>query len=99
MIGFPKPPSRLQERMRRQHDKRALQFAFVQAVWKRDEGKCRRCDRRVFRTLCLEPRRGEVHHRRGRNVAPEDRFNPDAAVLLCAECHEKVQLRKVPCPQ
>ncbi len=60
---------------------------FRNAVWKRDGGRCRHCERRVVRTLELIPEAGHVHHRRGRNVAPEDRYNVHEAVLLCARCH------------
>jgi hypothetical protein len=49
----------------------------------------------VIRTLALVPNRGEVHHRRGRNVAPESRYDAGQCLLLCAECHDKVTRKLV----
>jgi 5-methylcytosine-specific restriction endonuclease McrA len=72
---------------------------FRAAVWKRDEGKCRICRRLVKRTLALDPLRGEVHHLRGRNVAPEDRYNVKRALLLCLECHGKAGRKEVKVPK
>ena len=83
----PKPRRRVLDRVaeRRERDRRA--GAFRNAVWQRDGGHCRACQRKVFRTLELVPSRGEVHHCRGRNVAPEDKYTVSRAVLLCAVCH------------
>lgn len=83
----PKPQRRVVDRIA---EKRALEAkgrAFRKAVWERDEGCCRHCGRVVIKTLEHVPNRGEVHHRRGRNVTPENRFNVDEAVLLCLEDH------------
>ena len=87
MIGFPKPRRKLVDRVadKRRTDMRGQ--AFRNAVWIRDDSRCRHCGRLVRRTLELLPERGEVHHRHGRNVRPEDKYNPDMAVLLCARCH------------
>lgn len=71
---------------------------FRAAVWKRDEGKCRLCARKVKRTLALDPLRGEVHHLRGRRVAPEDRYTVSRALLLCASCHQKAGRHEVKVP-
>jgi len=65
------------------------------AVWKRDGAKCRACGRKVFRMLDLLPERGEVHHRRGRRVAPEHRYSVDQCVLLCRGCHERAQRHEI----
>ena len=73
--------------------------AFRAAVWKRDGGKCRICHRLVKRTLDLEPLRGEVHHLRGRNVTPADRYNVAAALLLCKTCHDNAGAKKVKVPR
>lgn len=35
----------------------------------------------------LHPCGGHCAHARGRNVAPADKFNPDAVSLLCRDCH------------
>ncbi len=73
--------------------------AFRSAVWKRDGAKCRLCGVKVIRSLALVPNRGEVHHIRGRNVAPEDKTNPKAALLLCSLCHSKAQRHEVKVPK
>lgn len=86
-LGFPKPTPRLIDRVAHKREREAKAAAFRKAVWARDGSKCRHCGRRVVHTAALVPSRGEVHHRRGRNVAPEDRFNVRAAVLLCGVCH------------
>ena len=87
-VACPKPPRgshrTLRERIRWQ---RAT--LFREAVWTRAGGRCERCEVPVIRTKRVHPRRGEVHHTRGRNVAPEDRYNPEAAQLLCLRCHHR----------
>lgn len=88
---FPKPPSRLVDRAAKRRDDEQRLREFRDAVWRRDEGKCRMCGRKVVKTLSLVPERGEVHHLRGRNVTPEDRYNVKRAVLLCAADHQRVQ--------
>lgn len=88
MIGFPKPRPRVLDRVQYKRELEAKDRAFRKAVWERDGKQCRHCRRLVFKTLEPVSNRGEVHHRRGRNVAPEDRFNVDAAVLLCLRCHK-----------
>lgn len=91
----PKPLSRLEAKAAKDKaDEQALE-RFRQAVWARDKSKCRRCRRKVIKTLALVPERGEVHHRRGRRVAPADRYNVDQAVLLCARCHGKAQRHEI----
>lgn len=89
-MSFPKP-SRLADRQVKKRDRFLQGRAFRAAVWKRDRGLCQYCGQPVKRTLELDPLRGEVHHLRGRNVAPEDRYNPDAAVLLCLWDHMRAQ--------
>lgn len=61
---------------------------FRAAVWQRDAGLCRCCGRKVRKTIARVPERGEVHHVHGRIGAL--RYLVQAAVLLCAEDHEKV---------
>lgn len=79
-------------------DEKALR-EFRAAVWTRDKGLCRLCGVKVIKTLSLNPRRGEVHHLRGRHVAPEDRYNVKKALLLCARCHEQAQRHQVKVPK
>lgn len=91
MSGFapqPKPRPRVLDRIAYRKDREAKHRAFVAAVWVRDGGLCRHCGRKVLKTMQAVPSRGEVHHIHGRNVAPADRYNPKAAVLLCLLCHK-----------
>jgi 5-methylcytosine-specific restriction endonuclease McrA len=87
VTGFPKPQPRVKDRVAYKIEQSKLGTAFRQAVWKRDESRCQRCNRLCRRTMELVPERGEVDHKRGRNVAPEDRYNVSAAQLLCHSCH------------
>lgn len=82
-----KPQPRVLDKIATRYDREKKAAAFRQAVWLRAAGKCEACGKPCKRTLELLPDQGHVHHRRGRNVAPADRFNPDAAELLCALCH------------
>lgn len=90
-LKYPKPTPRLVDRMAKKRDDEQRLREFREAVWRRDEGKCRMCGRKVVKTLALVPERGEVHHLRGRRVAPEDRYNVKRAVLLCLEDHGRIQ--------
>lgn len=83
----PKPRPRILDRIEYKRELEAKDREFRRAVWLRDGGKCRHCGRKVARTMTLSAEQGHVHHRHGRRVRPEDRFNPDMAVLLCATCH------------
>ena len=87
--AVPKPRARVLDRIAYKAERDRQDRAFRQAVWTRDGGQCRLCGRKVARSVSSDVR-GHVHHIRGRNVAPEDRFNPKAALLLCAICHAKV---------
>lgn len=86
-IGFPKPRPVIEDRIADKREREKLERAFKLAVWLRDRARCRACDRKVIHSIERIAERGEVHHRRGRNVMPEDRFNVAAAVLLCYRCH------------
>lgn len=72
-------------------DQRALtkidDKAFRAEVWKRDQHRCRRCERKVEQTLSRVPERGEVNHIHGRTG--DLRFEPRAALLMCLTCHER----------
>lgn len=87
MTAFPKPRPQLHDRVADKRDAEARMRAFKRQVWERDEGRCRFCARRVIKCLEATAQRGEVHHRRGRRVAPQDRYNVAEAVLLCGWCH------------
>jgi len=88
---LPKPNLK-REKARKKSERAKLAMRFRDAVWSRDVGTCRQCGIRCWAIseAGFLSDTGHVHHLRGRNVAPEDRYNPDAAVLLCAECHRAV---------
>lgn len=96
-VAFPKP-DRLSERAKAKRERFLKGREFRRVVWARDQGLCQYCHVRVKKTLELHPDRGEVHHKRGRNVAPEDKYNPDTAVLLCLACHMKAQRHEIDIP-
>ena len=86
----PPKPEKGADRKRRRKARTNAGKAFREAVRQRDGYRCRLCGRRVRRTLdVLADDAAHVHHIRGRNVAPEDRFNPDTALTLCGKCHRK----------
>lgn len=83
-----KPRAIIEDRIASKREREAKALAFRLAVLTRDENHCRACHRLVRRTQEAVAERAEVHHRRGRNVAPEDRYNVKAAVTLCLRCHK-----------
>lgn len=87
-IGFPKGASRLEDTKAAQKQELIDDKAFHREVWTRDKKHCRCCGRKVIKTISRVPERGDVHHIHGR--LGDLRFEPRAACLLCAECHEKV---------
>jgi 5-methylcytosine-specific restriction endonuclease McrA len=97
-VPQPKPEPRVTDRVGYRREREAKDYAFRAAVWARDERHCRVCGRLCRRTVELCPEQGHVHHRRARNVAPQDRFNPDAAVLVCATCHQRLHAHEVEIP-
>jgi len=89
-VGAPPKPAKGAERKQKRLARNRQAQAFRAAVRQRDGYRCRLCGRRVRRTLdMLADDACHVHHIRGRNVAPEDRFNPAAALTLCGACHRK----------
>lgn len=91
----PKPQARVKDRVAARTERDRKGSAFRSEVWARDESRCRLCGRRVSRTVTLCREQGHVHHLRGRNVAPEDRYNAKAAILVCASCHQDIHAGKV----
>lgn len=81
--------SRLQVKTEARKDDGKLEKAWRAAIWKRDGGTCRWCKRKVQRTIELVPERGECHH-----AVPREnritRFDPRAALLLCASDHQRI---------
>ena len=87
-IACPKP-ARGSSRRTRNTLRLKLGKRMRDAVWLRAGGSCERCGRGPLArtTDVLHPNAGHAAHRRGRNVAPADTFNPDAVSLLCRDCH------------
>lgn len=83
----PKPERGASRKARRAARTKAGQV-FRERVRQRDGYRCRHCGRRVMRTADhWLPNAAHVHHLRGRHVAPQDKYNVDAAVTLCGQCH------------
>ena len=85
-ISVPKPAKGSAARARRSQ-RGALARRFRDAVWAASGWRCADCGCLVTRETDSDRRAGHVHHLRGRNVAPEDRYEPLAAVVLCEICH------------
>jgi len=95
MPTLPKPRPILQDRVASKRDAEARMREFRREVWRRDDGLCQFCGRIVRHMLTLNPARGEVHHLRGRNVTPENRYAVDEAVLLCKGCHDRAHRHEI----
>jgi len=95
MPSFPKPTPILHDRVSDKLAAEARMREFRREVWRRDDGLCQFCGRIVRHMLTLDPARGEVHHLRGRNVTPENRYAVDEAVLLCAGCHGRAHRHEI----
>ena len=82
-------PTRLDVKTSRAENDAKAEAAFRKAVWARDKGLCRKCGRKVSKSMAVSPTRGEVHHLEGRanralrNLA----WN---GILLCAVHHQAV---------
>lgn len=91
----PKPSTRLAEAQAAKKIRDEQARVFRSKVWSRDKGRCRVCQKAVKRTLGLDPLRGEVHHLRGRNVAPEARHDVARAILVCLFDHLRLTRREI----
>ena len=87
-------PVKGQARKARKRSQRQQGEDFRDRVWERatdayGDAYCEQCGGGpLLRGDALHPAAGHVAHNRGRNVAPEDQFNPDAALLKCGrKCH------------
>ena len=99
MTSFPKPPPRKLQKARKAREDAKRAKAFREQVWTNGHGYCAQCHTWLDRPGDNGPLAvGHVHHLRGRNVAPEDRYNVDAAVLLCSVCHHGVHSGKLTLP-
>ena len=97
-IAQPKPAPRLTDRVLYKRQRDEQDRVFRAKVWARDQGRCRICHHVVKRTLGLDPLRGEVHHLRGRRVAPEDRWNVERAILVCLFDHLRLTRHEITWP-
>lgn len=82
-------PTRLAEKEAKRKDDTKAEREWRKAVWKRDEGKCRWCKRKVAKTIELVAERGECHHVVGR-ANEATRWEPRNGMLLCKTCHERI---------
>ena len=95
--GVPVPkPVKGSDRITRRRKREADAKRFRDAVWKREMAKsedgyayCQACGVGPLKRTrdVLDRLAGHVAHNRGRRVAPEDKYNPDAATLQCSRCH------------
>ena len=84
----PKGKSRLEATVEQRPLTKVDEKAFKAEIWKRDQGHCRCCLRKVIKTISRVPERGEIHHLHGR--VGHLLFEARAAVLTCLSCHEKL---------
>lgn len=84
----PKGKSQLQEATDEKRLTLIDERAFKKTVWDRDGGHCPCCRRKVIKSLTKSKERAEVHHIHGRGK--DLRFEPRAAILVCATCHERL---------
>jgi len=90
VTGAPPKPAKGSDRTRRRKARTNAGKAFREAVRTAAGYRCHDCGRSIVRTADIErPDAAHVHHLRGRNVAPEDRYNPAAAIALCSGCHRR----------
>lgn len=82
--------SRLRDRTVENKQKAALEKAFKAAAWTKAKGKCERCGVRCLKTLALDARRGEVHHKKPRSTSPALKYDVNNSELVCRSCHEKI---------
>ena len=98
-IPVPKPAPRLTDRVQYKREREQQARDFRMKVWARDKGRCVVCRRVVKRTLGLDPLRGEVHHVKARNVAPELRYEVSNGVLVCLADHIKLTRHEITIPK
>ena len=80
--GLRKPKPHVIERRERHQQRAAAQRAVRAAVWRRDGGRCRACQRRRGRHL---------HHVQYRSHGGP--WTTANCVVLCRECHQDVHAR------
>lgn len=83
-----KGPSRLQATKSQAQITVVNVRVFKREIWARDLGCCRKCGRKVIKTLARVPERGETHHLHGRTG--DLRFEVKCALLACCSCHEQL---------
>ena len=90
---------RVIDRIQKKRDYAKAERECRVAVKQRDKGRCVVCRRVVKRTLGLDPLRGEVHHVKARNVAPELRYEVSNGVLVCLADHIKLTRHEITIPK
>ena len=69
-------------------DKKRVRAAFRDAVFSRDEHKCRGCGWKIFADgLVLD-----AHHITDRNLMPNGGYAKENGISLCPGCHEKAEV-------
>lgn len=84
----PKGQTRLERTVAQRPVTKGAEQTFRKTVIDRDGYVCRCCTRKVIATMARVPERLEVHHIHGRTG--DLRFDPRAALVTCASCHEKL---------
>lgn len=97
-IPKPEPLKRQKARKAREDTKRAK--AFREAVWERDEGRCRVCGSLVslFAASAAWWLVGHVHHIKLRSLAKREKYDPSNGALVCQSCHAKIHAGTVTLP-
>jgi len=86
----PKGPSRAEQNDQADKDDTRALNVWRAAIFKRDQGKCRCCGKKVKKTLELIPLRGEAHHLVSR-AHKALRYDVRNGILLCHfPCHHHV---------
>lgn len=91
----PKPDRFARRAAERKQDREQLtaRDRLRRSIYQKDQGKCRCCGRRVFLKIAEAPHVlavGQVHEWIPRSLGG-DPLEPTNCLLLCSECHPKVQ--------
>lgn len=92
----PAKPNRFARKAEARADRRAEKLErdqFRTRIYVLDGGKCRRCLRKVYLKVAEAPHElavGHVHEYLFKSLGGDD-LDPLNAILLCSECHPKIQ--------
>lgn len=95
-LAFSKPEPRARVKRRRLTAKQAKRRICVEAVWKRDHGRCRVCLAPLRRPsdACSVFAVGHVHEVTPRSLGG-DPGDPENCQLLCNRCHSEAHRLRV----